>query len=46
MVLHCSRRRRPKVAEYAERRFWMLFAAVMGVSVLTLALYAYLTGGL
>jgi len=45
MVLH-PQRRRLKVLKNAERHLWVIFAALIGIGVLTLASYAYLTGGL
>jgi hypothetical protein len=45
MVLH-PQRRRLRVLKNAERHLWIIFAALIGIGVLTLASYAYLTGGL
>jgi len=44
MVLNRSQRRKSKVGN-AARGFWIIFAALIILSVLVLALYAYLAGG-
>jgi hypothetical protein len=44
MVLNCSQQRKSKVAN-ATRGFWIIFAALMLISVITIALYAFLVRG-
>jgi hypothetical protein len=44
MVLNRSQRRKSKVAN-ATRGFWIIFAALMVISVITIALYAFLVRG-
>jgi hypothetical protein len=44
MVLNCSQRRKSKVAN-ATRGFWLIFAALMVIGMLTIALYAFLVRG-
>jgi hypothetical protein len=44
MVLNRSQQRKSKVAN-ATRGFWIIFAALMLISVITIALYAFLVRG-